>query len=192
MSSVDAAQKLIPFDKIKEYVDAGIPILPLYANGDPDTRNLFTKEELETLHLQLPEDLRKLVYKTGSKEVRPLKLLALQTRNPKDFWTEDRITRQEWKGIACQTGFIVSLYAVVAAVDADDPKTRSMLEKRIQEFGLLTKTIIQDTPHKGKHAIFKIPIDSNRNLIEQIEFWGKRSLRPVMCKDGCVMEMTTM
>ncbi len=67
-------------------------------------------------------------------------------------------------------------------------------KKRIDQFDLLTKTIIQDTPHKGKHAIFKIPIDSNRNLIEQIEFWGKRSLRPVMCKDGCVMEikMSTM
>ena len=41
----------------------------------------------------------------------------------------------------------------------------------------------------GKHTIFKIPIDSNKNLIEQIEFWGKRLLRPNMCKDGCIMEI---
>jgi len=189
MSSSLESGRLILFEKIKEYVIADIPIVPLYDNGDPDTRNIFTKKELDTLPLQLSEDLRKLVYKNESKEVKPLKLLALQTQNPRDFWTEDRIRKQEWKGIACQTGFIAALSAIVAAVDADDPKTRSILEKRIEEFGLLNKTIIQDTPHKGKHAIFKIPVDVNKNLNEQIEFWGKRSLRPSMCKEDCIMEI---
>ena len=69
-----------------------------------------------------------------------------------------------------------------SAVDADDPKTGTILEKRIEEFGLLTKTIVQDTPHKGKHVIFKIPIELNKDLEEQIEFWGKRSLRPGCAK----------
>jgi DNA polymerase elongation subunit (family B) len=176
----------IPFGKVKEYSDANIPIVPLYANGDPDTRNIFTKEELNTLPLKLPEDLRKLVWNDG---VRLLKLLALQPQNPKEFWTEDRIRKQEWKGIACQTGFIASFSAIVAGVDADDPKTRSIIEKRIEEFCLADKTIIQDTPHGGKHLIFKIPIGPDKNFIEQVDFWGKRSLRPNMCKESCIMEI---
>ncbi|MDQ6669142.1 MAG: FAD-dependent oxidoreductase, partial [Thermoproteota archaeon] len=118
-----------------------------------------------------------------------MKLLAAQPLPIKEFWTEHRIKRQRWEGIACQTGFIATLHTIVVAVDADDPKTRSVLETRIDEFGLLDKTIIQDTPHKGKHAIFKIPIDVNKNLNEQIEFWGRRSLRPSMCKEDCVMEI---
>lgn len=181
----------IPFEKVKEYPNANIPIVPLYENGDPDARNIFTKEELATLPLKLPQDLRNLVYEDGdpSKKLKPLKLLAMQPQNPKEFWTDERIRKQEWKGIACQTGFIASLSAIVAAADADDPKTKSILEKRIEEFSLLDKTIIQDTPHKGKHAIFKIPIDPNKDLIEHIEFWGKRSLLPSMCKEGCIMEI---
>ena len=177
----------IPFERIIQYRDANTPIVPLFANGDPNTRNIFTKHGLEALPLQLPEDLRKTVYKDNDKNVKPLKLLALQ--DIKDFWTDDRIRKQEWKGIACQTGYIAALSAIVVGVDADDQKTRYILEKRIEEFGLLNKSIIQDTPHGGKHAIFKIPIDQYKNLLEQIDFWGKRSLRPGMCKDDCIMEI---
>jgi len=189
MTSEDSDPKLIPIEVIKQYVDANIPILPLFTNGNPSTNNIFTKEELETLPLELSEELRKTVYEPGTNQIKPLKLLAGQPLPIKEFWTEHRIKRQTWDGIACQTGFVTALSAIVAAVDADDPKTGTILEKRIEEFSLLTKTIVQDTPHKGKHVIFKIPIELNKNLEEQIEFWGKRSLRPGMCKDDCVMEI---
>ncbi len=187
MTSTDASDsQLIPIEVIKQYVDANIPIVPLFTNGNPSTSNLFTKEELETLPLQLSEELRKTVYEPGTNQIKPLKLLAAQPLPIKEFWTDDRIKRL--------TGWPVrqaSLWrsAIVAAVDADGPKTGTILEKRIEEFGLLTKTIVQDTPHKGKHVIFKIHVDVNKNLNEQVEFWGKRSLRPGMCKDDCVMEI---
>lgn len=190
MTSTDASDsQLIPIEVIKRYVNANIPIVPLFTNGNPSPNNIFTKDELETLPLRLSEELRKTVYEPGTNQIKPLKLLAAQPLPIKEFWTEDRIKRQTWEGVACQTGFVMVLSAIVAAVDADDPKTGTILEKRIEEFGLLTKTIVQDTPHKGKHVIFKIPVDVNKNLNEQIEFWGKRSLRPGMCKDDCVMEI---
>jgi hypothetical protein len=43
-------------------------------------------------------------------------------------------------------------------VDADTPKARSILENRIEEYGLNYGTITQDTPHGGKHLLFKIPL----------------------------------
>ncbi|MDQ6862975.1 MAG: hypothetical protein M3044_04050 [Thermoproteota archaeon] len=190
MTSTDVSDsQLVSIEVIKQYVHANIPIVPLFTNGNPNTNTIFTKEELETLPLHLPEELKKTVYEPGTDQIKPLKLLAAQPLPIKEFWTEHRIKSQTWEGIACQTGFVAAPSAIVAAVDADDPKTGTILEKRIEEFGLLTKTIVQDTPHRGKHVIFKIPIELNKNLDEQVEFWGKRSLRPGMCKDDCVMEI---
>src|SRR5438128_4771767 len=143
MTSTDASNsQLIPIEVIKQYVDTKIPIVPLFPNGNPNTNNIFTKEELETLPLHLPEEMKKTVYEPGTNKIKPLKLLAVQPLPIKEFWTEHRIKRQTWEGIACQTGFVAALSAIVAAVDADDPKTGTILEKRIEEFGLLTKTIV--------------------------------------------------
>ena len=80
MTSTDASDsQLIPIEVIKQYVHANIPIVPLFTNGNPNTNNIFTKEELETLPLQLSEELRKTVYEPGTNQIKPLKLLGSTT-----------------------------------------------------------------------------------------------------------------
>lgn len=100
MTSTDASDsQLIPFEFIKQYVHANIPIVPLFTNGNPNTNNIFTKEELETLPLHLPEEMKKTVYEPDTNQIKPLKLLAAQPLPIKEFWTEDRIKRQTWEGM---------------------------------------------------------------------------------------------
>lgn len=178
----------VPFDTIRQYADANTPIIPLLSNGDPDVKNIFTKQEIETLPSQVSEDLRELLYEKtdGSKKLKPLKLLAFQPLSPKEFWTDERIKRQTWCGVACQTGYIAGISAIVPGVDADSLKTRTILEKLIERFELSNTTIIQDTPHGGKHLLFKIPARS-----EEIESWCKRALYANLCKNDCPIEIKT-
>jgi DNA polymerase family B len=174
----------ISIEEIRKYTDANIPIRPIRADGVPNVSNIFTNEEISETLFNLPEDLRKWVYKND--KLQPLKLLAVQPLSPKDFWTDERIARQNWVGIECQTGFNASLSCIVIGIDADDEKPKAIVRRLITEYGLEGKTIIQRTPHDGLHLIIKIPCK-----IEEIELWRKRALSLESCRNGCKIEIKT-
>src|SRR5215467_7002974 len=97
----------ISLEQIHGYVDANVPVLPLDQNGIGDTKNLFTKEELDVL----PDHIKNFpgVFDTetdeNGKEIKRLHPLKLLSRfNPKDFWTNERINSQVWHGIGTLTG----------------------------------------------------------------------------------------
>ena len=57
------APQFIPFEKVKEYVDANIQIVPLKANGDPHTLYLYENDaEKNALASNLTENIKKHVY----------------------------------------------------------------------------------------------------------------------------------
>jgi DNA polymerase elongation subunit (family B) len=178
-------QFMIPFEIVKEYASNNTPIIPLFPNGDPDCRNIFKKGEMEDILRELPEVLKKLVYDEYGK-LQPLKLLAYQPLQPKDFWDDDRIRRQEWSGFACQTGYIASLSSLIPGIDGDTAKARAIVQKFIDKYELNRKAIVQDTPHGGIHLLFKIPIKP-----EDIETWRKKALGANLCKDDCRIEIKT-
>ena len=99
----------IPIEYIKKYRDENIPIRPTNSEGKPDVSNIFTEGESDKILRGLPNNLKELVCEDG--KIHLLKLLAAQPLSPKEFWTDERIARQKWFGIECQTGFIASLSA---------------------------------------------------------------------------------
>jgi DNA polymerase elongation subunit (family B) len=196
---------LIPVDQIQEYVNENIPILPLGLDGKQDVRNLFTKEEIDSLRSDssiLSEQEKKEVfylekdYKTGKDTPKMHYLLLLAKFIPKVFWTEERIKRQIWAGIAFLTGptKIPSpsdpdnkmLWGI--GVDADDDKTRYVVENLVNEKDLKSKTIVQTTPHKGMHVVFFVAV--NPNSKEEVDRWRNRALSLRLCKD-CKIEIKT-
>src|SRR6266487_6293203 len=147
------APQFIPFEKVKEYVDADIPIVPLKANGDPHTFYLYENEaEKNSLASNLSENIKKHVY--SGEYIQELKLLNQQI--PATFWTDKRIRDQQWYGIGCKTGLTAigsqsdpNKVLLIIAVDADDQKP-----KIIKQYGLLENTLVQNTPHGGMHVVF--------------------------------------
>jgi hypothetical protein len=197
---------LIPYDKVLEYVNANIPILPLGLDGKQDVRNLFTKEELDELRsgTTLSEAEKKEVFyeepdffKTSKNIPKVHRLLLLSKFIPREFWTDERIKRQTWHGIAFLTGPTKIpapsdpnnkvLWGI--GVDADDDKTRYVLETIVDELNLKSKTIVQLTPHGGMHVIFFVAV--NPNNLQEIDRWRKRALPLKLCKD-CKIEIKTM
>ncbi len=147
-----SASDLIPFEKVKEYVGANIPIVPLKVNGDPHVYFLYDTRagEEEKLANNLSENIKKHVYSGGHVQV--LKLLNHQI--PNQFWTDERINNQQWYGIACKTGLTAipsqsdpNKVLFIIAVDADDQKPKIILERLIKQYGLLENTLVQNTPH---------------------------------------------
>jgi DNA polymerase family B len=196
---------LIPLEQIQKLVNANIPILPLGSDGKQDVRNLFTKEELDSLRSDpniLLEGEKKEVfyverdYKSYKDIPKVHYLLLVSKFIPREFWTEERIKRQTWVGIAFLTGPTKIpapsdpdnkvLWGV--GVDADDDKTRYVLENIVNEKDLKNKTIIQTTPHNGMHVIFFVAV--NPNSKEEVDRWRNRALSLRLCKD-CKIEIKT-
>ena len=114
---------------------------------------------------------------------------------PKELWTEERIKRQTWVGIAFLTGPTKIptpsnpnkiLWGV--GVDADDDKTRYVLENLVNEKDLKSKTIVQITPHNGMHVIFFAAVNPNNK--DEVDRWRNRALSLILCKD-CKIEIKT-
>lgn len=198
------AAENIPLQQIQKYVNENIPILPLGLDGKQDVRNLFTKEELNSLRSgsTLTEQEKKEVfyeekdYKSGNYIPKVHFLLLLSKFIPKEFWTIERIKRQKWVGIAFLTGPTKIpapsdpnriLWGV--GVDADDDKTRYVLETIVNEKNLKTKTIVQITPHEGMHVVFFAAV--NPNSKEEANRWRDRALSLRLCKD-CKIEIKTV
>src|SRR6266487_5715087 len=186
-----SASDLIPFEKVKEYVGANIPIVPLKVNGDPHVYFLYDTRagEEEKLANNLSENIKKHVYSGGHVQV--LKLLNHQI--PNQFWTDERINNQQWYGIACKTGLTAipsqsdpNKVLFIIAVDADDQKPKIILERLIKQYGLLENTLVQNTPHGGMHAIFAVAVDPNN--FDEVRSWEKKSLGLGLCKN-CKIEI---
>ena len=168
----------IRFETIRQYADANIPIRPIKADGKPDVSNLFMEGEADKILCELPNTLKEWVCEDG--KIHPLKLLTAQPLTPKEFWTDERITRQKWFGIECQTGFNASLSAIIIGIDADDEKPKAIVQEIITRYELVSKTIVQNTPHNGLHLLVKIPCKCR-----------KRALYLNLCKDDCHIEIKT-
>jgi DNA polymerase elongation subunit (family B) len=185
------APQFIPFEKVKEYVDANIPIVPLKANGDPHTYYLYESDaEKNTLANDLPENIKK--YVCSGDYIQVLKLLNQQI--PTTFWTDKRIKDQQWYGIGCKTGLTAiraksdpNKVLLVIAIDADNEKPRSVLEKLVNQYGLLEKTLVQKTPHGGLHVVFAVAVDANN--FEEIKSWENKSKLQAICKEDCKIEL---
>lgn len=196
---------LIPLEKVREYIDANVPILPLGLEGKQDVSNLFTKEELDYLRSNLTvlsEEEKKEVfyiekdYKSGKDIPKVHYILLLSKFIPREFWTEERIKRQNWIGIAFLTGPTKIpalsdpnkiLWGI--GVDADDDRTRHVLENLVNEKDLKSKTLVQITPHKGMHVVFFAAV--NPNSREEVNRWRNRALSLRLCKD-CKIKTATM
>jgi hypothetical protein len=182
-----SASDHIPFEKVKKYVDADIPIVPLKANGDPHVYYLYENDtEKNTLASKLSENIKKHVY--SGEYIQVLKLLNQQI--PTTFWTDKRIRDQQWYGIGCKTGLTAipaksdpSKILLVIAIDADKGKPISVLEKLVARFGLQEKTLVQKTPHGGMHVVFAVAVDPNN--FEEIKSWENKSKLQAICKGDC-------
>lgn len=186
-----SASDPIPFENVKEYVDANIPIVPLKVNGDPHTYYLYENgAEKNTLAISLSENIKNHVFSGGHIQV--LKLLNQQI--PTTFWTHKRISDQQWYGIGCKTGLTAipaksdpNKVLLIIALDADDQKTKTVLEKLVKQYGLLEKTLVQNTPHGGMHVVFAVAVDPSN--LEEIKCWEDKSKLQAVCKDGCKIEL---
>jgi hypothetical protein len=184
------APQFIPFERVKEYVDANIPIVPLKANGDPHTFYLYENDaEKNALASNLSENIKKHVY--SGEYIQVLKLLNQQI--PTSFWTDKRIRDQQWYGIGCKTGLTAipsqsdpNKVLLIIAVDADDQKPKIILEKVIKQYGLLENTLVQTTPHGGMHVVFAVAVDPNN--FDEVRSWEKKSLGLGLCKN-CKIEI---
>ena len=183
-NSTNKQTNQIPIEDIQRYRDANIPIRPLKEDGTPDVSNIFEEGEVNKILYNLPGNLRKYVCKDA--KIRPLKLLAVQPLTPREFWTDERISKQRWSAIEAQTGFNASLSSIIIGIDADNEKPKAIVRRLITEYGLDGKTIIQRTAHGGLHLLVKIPCK-----VEEIEIWRKRALYPELCRDGHKIEIKT-
>lgn len=194
---------LIPLELIQKYVNQNTPILPLGPDGKQDVRNLFTNEELDSLRSgsTLTEEEKKEVfyverdYKSGRNIPKVHYLLLLSKFIPRDFWTEERIKRQTWVGIAFLTGPTKIpapsdpnkiLWGI--GVDADDDRSRYVVENLVNEKDLKRKTIVQITQHNGMHLMFFVAVNPNDK--EEVNRWRNRALSLRLCKD-CKIEIKT-
>ena len=124
-------------------------------------------------------------------------LLLLQ--DPLEFWTDEKIRRQKWYGIASLSGpsKIPSKkdpkkVLLFIQVDADEPRGITIVKRVIEKRGYLNcdrKTIVQDTPGGGLHCEFCVAVDPNN--LEELELWRRRFLRTHHCKSGGRVEIKT-
>jgi DNA polymerase elongation subunit (family B) len=190
--SSEACSQLIPYEKVKEYVNANVPIVPLKVNGNPHTHYLYENDaEQTTLANNLSEAIKKHVY--SGDHILPLKLLTQQI--PRIFWADERINRQQWYGVGCKTGLTAipaqsdpNKVLLIVAIDADDQKTRLIIEKLVKQYGLLENTLVQNTPHGGMHVVFAVAVDPNN--FEEVKSWENKSLGLGPCKN-CKIEIKT-
>ena len=179
MTTTESTQssELIPFEKVKEYADANIPIVPLKVNGNPHDFYLYENDtEKKALVSKLSENIKKHVHAAGY--LQPLKLLTQQI--PTAFWNDNRIRNQQWFGIGCKTGLTAipahsdpSKVLLIIAIDADKGKPVEVLEKLVAQFDFLEKTLVQRTPHGGMHVVLAVAVDPNN--FGEIESWEKKS-----------------
>jgi hypothetical protein len=198
----------ISAEQIRQYVNSNIPIVPLGSNGLGDVLNLFTDEEMDLLrssssNVLSEEDKKQVFYtekdfKTGKEIHKARPLILLSKFMPKDFWTDERIKRQNWVGVAFLTGptkipapsdptGIKKLWGI--GVDADDYKVRYILEDLVDKNELKKKTIVQATPHGGMHVLFYVAVDPNNK--KEVEAWRYRALGRHLCKPKCNIEIKT-
>ena len=123
-------------------------------------------------------------------------LLLLQ--DPLEFWTDEKIRRQKWYGIASLSGpsKIPSKKdpkkVSYLSVDADEPRGITIVKRVIEKRGYLNcdrKTIVQDTPGGGLHCEFCVAVDPNN--LEELELWRRRFLCTHHCKSGGRVEIKT-
>ncbi len=185
-------------DEIKKYVSKRVPIVPVGKDGLPLVNDLYTPEEFKTSISNLSEFELKNVFRDPIKRigVKPVNLLLRQ--DPLEFWTDEKIRRQKWYGIASLAGpsripseTDPNKVKLFIQIDADDPKPKAIVRRVIEKRGHLTdrKTIVQDTPGGGMHVVIAIPVDPDN--LEELELWKKRFLRPRYCKADCRIEIKT-
>ena len=100
----DNYSAFVPVEDIKKYISLGVPVVPLGDDGLPLVYDLYTPSELDAIRTRLSESELKDVYRDPIKKIglKPVNLLLKQ--NPIEFWTEEKINRQKWHGIASIAG----------------------------------------------------------------------------------------
>jgi hypothetical protein len=197
-NETNLSKAFVPIEEIKKYISLGVPVVPLGEDGLPLVYDLYTPGELDEIRNKLSESELKDVYRDPIKVIglKPINLLLKQ--NPLEFWTEEKINRQKWHGIASIAGpssiparSDPNKILLIVQIDADDPKPKTIVRKVIERRGHLTdrKTLVQETPGGGLHDIFAIAVDPNNK--EELESWSNRSLRPRYCKPDCKIEIKT-
>jgi hypothetical protein len=181
----DNYRPLILIEDIKKYISLGVPVVPLDEDGLPLVYDLYTPGELDAIRSRLSESELKDVYRDTVKKIglKPINLLLKQ--NPLEFWTDEKISRQNWHGIASIAGpssipaqSDPNKVLLIVQIDADDPKPKTIVRRIIEKRGHLTdrKTIVQETPGGGLHVVFAIAVDPNNK--EELESWSYKFLRP--------------
>ena len=97
-------KSFVPIEDIKKYISLGVPVVPLDEDGLPLVYDLYTPGELDAIRSRLSESELKDVYRDTVKKIglKPINLLLKQ--NPLEFWTDEKISRQSWHGIASIAG----------------------------------------------------------------------------------------
>jgi hypothetical protein len=122
----------ISINAIKEYTTNNIPIVPLNEAGLPNVYDLFTPEELKQATTDLSEfDIQNVFKDPESKTGAKLVNLLLRQK-PREFWTDEKIRRQAWHGIASLAGPSTipskvdpNKVLLFIQVDADEPRARN-------------------------------------------------------------------
>ncbi len=187
-------------EAIKEYVKHNVPIVPLKENGLPNVNDLFTTEELKEIESKLSDFDIQHVFEDPENR-KGIKLVNLLIRqNPLEFWTDERICRQKWYGIASLAGPSTipsesdqNKVKLFIEVDADEPRAIAIVRRVIEKRGYLSdkKTIVQNSPgeNRGIHCVFSVPVDPNN--LQDLESWRRRFLRQNHCKPGGKVEIKT-
>ena len=185
-------------EDIKKYISLGVPVVLLGDAGLPLVYDLYTPSELDAIRTRLSESELKEVYRDPIKKIglKPVNLLLKQ--NPIEFWTEEKINRQKWHGIASIAGphsipaqSDPNKVLLIIQIDADDLKPKTIVRRVIEKLGHLThkKALVQETPGGGLRDVFAIAVDPNNK--EELESWSNRSLHPRYCKPDCKIEIKT-
>jgi hypothetical protein len=197
-NNYESDRYFVSIEEIKKYISRGVPVVPLGEDGLPLVYDLYTPGELDAIRNRLSESELKDVYRDSIKKIglKPINLLLKQ--NPLEFWTDEKISRQRWHGIASIAG-LSSIPAqsdpnkvlLIVQIDADDPKPKTIVKRIIEKRGHLTdrKALVQETPGGGLHDVFAIAVDPNNK--EELESWSNKSLRPRHCKPDCKIEIKT-
>jgi hypothetical protein len=188
----------VPIEEIKKYISLGVPVVPLGEDGLPLVYDLYTPKELKAIRNKLSEPELKDAYRDPIKKIglKPINLLLKQ--NPLEFWTDEKVNRQKWHGIASIAGpssipakSDPNKILLIVQIDADDSKPKTIVRRVIEKRGHLTdrKTLVQETPGGGLHVVFAIAVDPNNK--EELEAWSYKFLRPKYCRPDCRIEIKT-
>jgi hypothetical protein len=193
------ADPFVPLEEVKKYIIENVPIVPLNENGLPNVYDLYTPEELEEITSSLSKFEMEHTYEDPNQK-RGLKLVNLLLRqDPLEFWTDEKIRRQKWYGIASLAGPSKisskkdpSKVLLFIQVDADEPRGITIVKHVIEKRGYLNgnrKTIVQDTPGGGLHCEFCVAVDPDN--LEELDLWRRQFLRTHHCKSGGRVEIKT-